>query len=75
MLATLLGELPELGMLNRRRIASLAGLSLHARESGTWKGDRRIWNGRRQVRKLSISQPSQQTLRFLFSPIRLIGSG
>lgn len=50
-LATLLGELPELGTLDRRRIASLAGLAPHARESGTWKGTRRIWGGRRKVRE------------------------
>ena len=50
-LATLLGELPELGTLDRRRIASLAGLAPHARESGTWKGARRIWGGRRKVRE------------------------
>lgn len=50
-LATLLGELPELGHLDRRRIASLAGLAPHARESGTWKGARRIWGGRRKVRE------------------------
>lgn len=50
-LATLLGELPELGTLCRRRIASLAGLAPHARESGVWKGSRRIWGGRRKVRE------------------------
>ncbi|WP_075223095.1 IS110 family transposase [Acuticoccus yangtzensis] len=50
-LATLLGELPELGTLDRRRIASLAGLAPHARESGTWRGARRIWGGRRKVRE------------------------
>lgn len=50
-LAILLGELPELGTLCRRKIASLAGLALHARESGTWKGARRIWGGRRKVRE------------------------
>ena len=50
-LATLLGELPELGILCRRRIASLAGLAPHARESGTWRGTRRIWGGRRRVRE------------------------
>jgi len=50
-LATLLGELPELGTLCRRKIASLAGLAPHARESGTWKGARRIWGGRRKVRE------------------------
>lgn len=50
-LATLLGELPELGTLCRRRIASLAGLAPHARESGSWRGARRIWGGRRKVRE------------------------
>jgi transposase len=50
-LVTLLGELPELGTLCRRRIASLAGLAPHARESGTWRGPRRIWGGRRRVRE------------------------
>lgn len=32
-LATLIGELPELGTLDRRRIASLAGLAPHAKEA------------------------------------------
>lgn len=50
-LATLLGELPELGTLCRRKIASLAGLAPHPRESGTWRGARRIWGGRRKVRE------------------------
>jgi transposase len=50
-LATLLGELPELGRLCRRRIASLAGLAPHAHDSGTWRGTRRIWGGRRKVRE------------------------
>ena len=50
-LATLLGELPELGSLCRRRIASLAGLAPHAHDSGKWRGARRIWGGRRKVRE------------------------
>lgn len=50
-LATLLGELPELGKLCRRKIACLAGLAPHARESGSWRGARRIWGGRRRVRE------------------------
>lgn len=50
-LTALLGELPELGTLCRRKIASLAGLAPHARESGTWRGARRIWGGRRKVRE------------------------
>lgn len=50
-LATLLGEMPELGTLCRRRIASLVSLAPHPRESGTWRGARRIWGGRRKVRE------------------------
>jgi len=50
-LATLLGELPELGTRCRRRIAALAGLAPHARDSGTWRGKRHIWGGRRKVRE------------------------
>ncbi|MDQ1159612.1 transposase [Sphingomonas sp. SORGH_AS 950] len=47
--ATLLGEPLELGTLCRRKIASLAGLAPHARQSGTWRGARRIWGGGRKV--------------------------
>lgn len=50
-LATVLADLPELGTLDRRKIAALAGLAPHARESGTWRGKRRIWGGRRKVRQ------------------------
>lgn len=50
-LATLLGELPELGTLCRRKIACLAGLAPHPRESGTWRGARQIWGGRRRLRE------------------------
>lgn len=48
--AVLIGKLPELGHVNRRAIASLAGLAPHAHDSGYMKGKRRIWGGRREVR-------------------------
>lgn len=48
--ATLIAELPELGRLDRRRIASLAGLAPIAKDSGQWKGQRRIGKGRAVVR-------------------------
>lgn len=48
---TLLAELPELGRLTQRKLASLAGLAPHARESGQWKGRRSIGRGRIAVRK------------------------
>lgn len=46
----LLAELPELGKLSPARIAALAGLAPHARDSGRWKGKRRIGGGRVAVR-------------------------
>jgi len=50
--ATLLAELPELGSRDRRAIAALAGLAPLANDSGRTKGKRRIWGGRRKVRRV-----------------------
>lgn len=47
---TLLAELPELGRLTRRQIAALVGVAPLARDSGTLRGRRTVWGGRRQVR-------------------------
>ena len=44
--------LPELGQLNRRKIAALVGLAPFNRDSGGWKGKRHIWEGRASVRHL-----------------------
>jgi len=46
-----LAELPELGTLNRRQAAALAGLAPHPRESGQWQGRRTIGGGRAPVRR------------------------
>lgn len=46
----LLAEMPELGRLDRGRIASLAGLAPHTRQSGQWKGKSFISGGRAPVR-------------------------
>jgi len=48
--ATLVAELPELGRLNRRQVASLAGLAPFDRDSGTLRGRRFIQGGRKAVR-------------------------
>lgn len=48
--ATLVAELPELGKLNRRQIASLVGLAPFDRDSGTVHGKRFIAGGRKSVR-------------------------
>ena len=45
-----LAELPELGTLNRRQSAALAGVAPHPRESGQWQGRRCIGGGRSAVR-------------------------
>lgn len=47
---TLIAELPELGLLDRRRIASLVGLAPFTRQSGKWRGKARIAGGRAAVR-------------------------
>lgn len=47
----LLASLPELGKLNRRQIASLAGLAPINRDSGQFRGIRMICGGRSAVRK------------------------
>jgi transposase len=43
---------PELGTLSRHKIAALIGVAPMARESGRWKGQRRITGGRALVRKV-----------------------
>lgn len=48
--ATLLADLPELGRLNRRAIAKLVGLAPIARDSGKYRGQRKLWGGRAKVR-------------------------
>jgi transposase len=47
---TMLAELPELGSLNRRQIAALAGLAPFTRQSGRWRGKSFIGGGRASVR-------------------------
>jgi transposase len=47
---TLLAELPELGKLTGKEIASLVGVAPFARDSGRYRGKRRIWGGRGSVR-------------------------
>ena len=48
--ATLLAELPELGRCSRQEIAALVGVAPYNRDSGAWRGRRRIWGGRGRVR-------------------------
>jgi len=48
--ATLVAGLPELGALNRKRIAALVGVAPFNRDSGKYRGRRCIWGGRATVR-------------------------
>ena len=45
-----LAEIPEIGTLSKRQVASLAGLAPHAFESGQFKGKSSIWGGHATVR-------------------------
>jgi len=48
---TLLAEVPELGELTRREIASLVGVAPFTRQSGRWKGKSMIGGGRGSARR------------------------
>lgn len=47
---TLLASLPELGTLTRQQIAALVGVAPLNRDSGRFRGSRRVWGGRAHVR-------------------------
>jgi len=47
---TLLADLPELGALNKKEVASLTGLAPINRDSGRLRGKRRVQGGRANVR-------------------------
>jgi transposase len=46
----ILAHIPELGTLSRRQVAALAGVAPFAKDSGTYKGQRRIKGGRQNLR-------------------------
>ena len=47
---TLIADLPELGTLDRKKIAALVGVAPFNRDSGTLRGKRTVWGGRANVR-------------------------
>lgn len=49
---TLISELPELGQLNRKEIAALVGIAPMNKESGAYKGYRKIRGGRPRIRRV-----------------------
>ena len=50
--ATLVADLPELGQLNRQKIAALVGVAPFNHDSGQQRGKRRIFGGRTSVRSV-----------------------
>jgi transposase len=75
---TVLATIPELGQLNRRQAAALAGLCPYNRDSGQWAGKRCISGGRAEVRRaLYMAALSASRSNHLLKPFydRLIAAG
>lgn len=75
---TLIAELPELGRLNRKQIAALAGLAPFTRQSGQWRGRSFIGGGRTAVRTVlfmgaMVAKQHNPILRIFFD--RLVAAG
>ena len=56
-------EMPELGTIGGKQVASLAGLAPVVRESGKWKGKARIKGGRASLRQ-ALYMPALVATRF-----------
>lgn len=75
---TLLADLPELGHLNRKQVAALVGVAPLNRDSGKFRGKRKVWGGRSHIRRvlymaaLSASR-SNPPIRDLYQ--RLLAAG
>lgn len=61
--ATLVTELPELGQLSHKQLAALVGVAPLNRDSGTFRGRRTTWGGRRTVRS-ALYMPTLAAIRF-----------
>ena len=59
----LIADMPELGTIEAKQIASLAGLAPFARSSGNWRGKARIGGGRKTLRD-AIYMPALVAARF-----------
>ncbi|MFJ3485244.1 IS110 family transposase [Pseudomonas sp. NPDC090202] len=49
---SLLAMLPELGKVNRKQVAALVGVAPYNCDSGVYRGHRRIWGGRAEIRSV-----------------------
>ena len=75
---TMIAELPELGTLDRKQIAALAGLAPFTRQSGQWKGRSFIGGGRTTVRTALymgalVAMRYNPVLRAFFTRLRKAG--
>jgi transposase len=59
---TLIAELPELGRLDRRKVAALVGVAPINRDSGTFRGRRMVMGGRARVRT-ALDMPTLTAIR------------
>jgi transposase len=59
---TLIAELPELGRLDRRKVAALVGVAPINRDSGTFRGRRMVMGGRARVRT-ALYMPTLTAIR------------
>lgn len=76
--ATLLAQLPELGRLDRRKIAALVGVAPIAKDSGLKRGQRVVAEGRNTVRRvlyMAAVATIQRRSRFADFYKRLIAKG
>ena len=76
--ATIIAQLPELGVLTHKEIAALVGVAPLNRDSGNWRGKRTIWGGRPQVRPaLYMSALAATQFNPLIRPfyLRLLATG
>lgn len=76
--STVLALLPELGRLNRKAIAKLVGVAPLNRDSGQYRGRRKVWGGRAAVRAVLymgalVACRHNPPIRSFYQ--RLLGSG
>ncbi len=75
---TLLSELPELGELNRKEVASLVGVAPMNKDSGRYSGKRMILGGRHRIRNvlfMAIMSAIQSNPRIRAQYQRLVEAG
>ena len=75
---TILAEVPELGDLTRRQIASLVGIAPFTRQSGRWKGKSMIGGGRGSARAALflaalVASRHNPVLKAFHSRLRAVG--